>query len=268
MSLLNQLSELDVKLFALGGVDFYLSTLLKLALLLILLFLVAARVSAWVINRALQRTHFDLATKQTIGALAHYATLGIGLLIIVQTAGVNLTTFNVVAGAVGVGVGFGLQNIFSNFISGLIIMFERPIKVGDRIELAGVDGTVLAIGARRTTVVNRDNVAIIVPNQRFILENVINLLYAHQRIRVRVPVTVAAGTDARAVERLLLEAAQTLPAVLSNPGPSVELLALGPTVNMELLVWTDLERDSRRELTSVLNFAIDAKLRANQIRTA
>ena len=76
--------------------------------------------------------------------------------------------------ALGVGVGFGLQNIFSNFISGLIIMFERPIKIGDRVEIANVEGTVQSIGARRTTILTNDNITIIVPNQRFITENVIH----------------------------------------------------------------------------------------------
>ena len=82
-----------------------------------------------------------------------YAVLAIGFVLILQNAGVNLTAFSVLAGAVGVGVGFGLQNIFSNFISGLIIMLERPIKVGDRVEMGGIEGTVLEIGVRRTTVI-------------------------------------------------------------------------------------------------------------------
>ena len=167
------------------------------------------------------------------------------------------------------GVGFGLQNIFSNFISGLIIMFERPIKVGDRVEIASVEGTVQSIGARRTTILTSDNITIIVPNQRFITDNVTNLLYSGQRIRVRVPVAVASGTDARTMERLLMEAARAHPDVLQDPPPAVRLLSLGgPAMQFELLAWTSHLINSRRQLMSELNFDIGERLRQHDIRNA
>jgi small-conductance mechanosensitive channel len=189
--------------------------------------------------------------------------------VILQTAGINLTALSVVAGALGVGIGFGLQNIFSNFISGLIIMFERPIKIGDRVELANIEGTVQAIGARRTTILTNDNIAVIVPNQRFITENVINLLYAGRQVRVHVPIAVAAGSDPRLVERLLLDAGRAHPDVLPEPPPSVRLLSLGGgAMTFELLVWTATRIATRRQLLSDLNFAIGDLLRAHEIRNA
>ncbi len=142
-----------------------------------------------------------------VGTLARYLMLLIGLLVIVQTAGIDLTTFNVLAGAVGIGVGFGLQNVVSNFIAGIIIMFERPIKIGDRIVVGGVEGNVVEIGARGTTVLNNDNISVIVPNSKFITEDVINWKYNDDKVRFRMPVGVAYGSDARLVERVLLELA-------------------------------------------------------------
>ena len=110
----------------------------------------------------------------------HYAVLVIGALLVLENAGINLTTFAVVGSALAVGVGFGLQNIISNFISGLIILLERPIEIGNRIELGGVEGIVQEIGARRTTVITPDQIAILVPNQKFITDNVTNYVYVER----------------------------------------------------------------------------------------
>jgi small-conductance mechanosensitive channel len=268
MSFLKELRELDFTLFNLGGTAFTVGTLLQLLVLLFVLLVVARRLADRVVRRALARTSLDAATQMAIGKVVRYSVLIIGLLVVLQTAGINLTAFHVVAGALGVGVGFGLQNIFSNFISGLIITFERPIKIGDRIELAGVDGTVMEIGARRTTVVTRDNIAIIVPNQRFIVENVVNLLYVDRQIRVHVPVSVAAGTDPARVRDIMLAAAQAHAEVLRTPPPAVEFVNLGgAAMAFDLVVWTT-RVDHRRELISDLNYAVCDGLRSHDIRTA
>jgi small-conductance mechanosensitive channel len=260
---------LDVRLFALGDTQVYLSSLLTLLAVTIALIWAAALIRNLLVRRILARTQLDVGTQQAIGGIARYLVLTIGLIIVLQTAGINLTALSVVAGALGVGVGFGLQHIFSNFISGLIIMFERPIKIGDRIELGAIEGTVQAIGARRTTILTNDNIAIIVPNQRFITDNVINLLYAGRQVRVHVPVAVAQGTDPRLVERLLLEAANAHGDVLDEPPPSVRLLSLGGgAMGFELLVWTATRIATRRQLLSDLNFAIGDRLRAAGIRNA
>ena len=266
---LRELRALDVALFSLGGTEIFLSTLLKIVGVVILLVWAAQGVRAWLLTRLLRRTQLDAGTQQAIGAIVHYVVLVVGIVVVLQNAGINLTAFSVVAGALGVGVGFGLQNIFSNFISGLIIMFERPIKIGDRVEIASVEGTVQSIGARRTTVITNDNITIIVPNQRFILENVTNLLYSGNRVRVHVPVSVATGTDARTMERLLLEAAGAHPDVLDEPPPAVRLLSLGgPSMQFELLAWTATRINTRRQLLSDLNFDIGDRLRRHDIRNA
>ena len=130
-----------------------------------------------------------------IAGLVHYAVLVFGAVVILQNAGIELTAFAIVGSALGVGVGFGLQNIISNFISGLIVLLERPIEIGDRIEVAGVEGVVQEVGARRTTVVTPDQIAILVPNQSFITSNVTNYSYLKQNVRLRVPVPIAPGQD-------------------------------------------------------------------------
>lgn len=268
-SLMDQLRALDVRLFSLGEAEVALSTLLKIVVVVVLLVWLAQFIRAWLLHRLLRRTQLDTGTQQAIGAIIHYAVLLVGVAVVLQNAGINLTAFSVVAGALGVGIGFGLQHIISNFISGLIIMFERPIKVGDRVEIASVEGTVQSIGARRTTILTDDNITIIVPNQRFITDNVTNLLYSGHRIRVRVPVAVAAGTDARTLERLLLDAAHAHPDVLEDPPPSVRLLSLGgAAMQFELLAWTANRINTRRQLVSDLNFDIGERLGRQEIRSA
>ncbi len=257
------LQSYDVSLFRLGDTQITAYSLLKLVLLVVLLFWLAAAIRRLTVERALSRTHLDDGTKQSFGSIVRYLVLLVGFVVILQNAGINLSALSVVAGAVGVGVGFGLQNIVSNFVAGLIVMLERPIKVGDRVELAGnIEGTVREIGARRATVVTHDNVAILVPNQFFILNNVTNLVYADQHIRLRVPVTVNGQSDPALVERVLRESGESHPEVLKDPPPSVLRPTLGgATKTFELCVWHDARGPVRQRLTSDLIRTIDARLR-------
>src|SRR4051812_2423495 len=198
------LSRFDITLFKLGDAELTLFTLLKITALLLVLVVLTRRLTVFVDRRLQRRPHFDAGTRWAVVSLVRYALLIVGTIVILQTFGIKLTAFTVLAGAVGVGVGFGLQQIISNFISGLIIMFERPIKVGDRVELGTLEGTVTEIGMRRTTVVTSDNIAILVPNSRFITDNVVNVRYHASHVRVRVSVAVAPTADPAVVRRSLL----------------------------------------------------------------
>lgn len=268
--LLLDLSRFDVMLVKLGDAELTLFGLLKLAVLLWLLFVATRRFTAFVDRRLGKRPSFDSGSRLAIVAIMRYTLLIVGTMMILQLFGIKLTAFAVLAGAVGVGVGFGLQQIISNFISGLIIMFERPIRVGDRIELSNLEGNVTEIGMRRTTVVTSDNIAILVPNSRFITDNVVNLRYHADHIRMRVPVAVAHGAEPALVERLLLEVARAHPDVLEQPPPAVRLLALqaGGNMGFELQVWNRSRIDARDSLVSDLNFAIREKLLASSISLA
>lgn len=241
-------------------------SLVYLLVLVLLLMWVARRIQLWLANGPLLQPRLDLGARQAVGTLARYLVLLIGLLAIVQTAGIDLTTFNVLAGAVGIGVGFGLQNVVSNFIAGVIIMFERPIKIGDRIVVGGTDGSVIEIGARATTVLNNDNIAVIVPNSKFITDEVVNWQYNDNQVRFRIPVAVAYGSDARHVERVLLEVAAADPDVLEQPPPAVRLMQFGDDgLLFELRAWSASLVDRKGRLASQLNFAIYDRFRAEGI---
>ena len=248
---------LQVPVFEFGGSQVTIWSLIYIVVLIALLFYVAGLLRLLIVRRLLARSSLDRGAREAIGTITRYVVLLIGLLVIVQTAGINLTTLNVLAGAVGIGIGFGLQNVVNNFVSGLIVMFERPIKIGDRIVVDDIDGDVIEIGARSTKVLTNDNIAIIVPNSKFITENVVNWKYSDDTVRFRIPVAVAYGSDARLVEKILLEVAKQNEDVLENPPPGVRLLAFGDNgLEFELRAWTNTQTHRKGRLVSSLNFAI------------
>jgi small-conductance mechanosensitive channel len=257
----------DYRLFALGPTEITVFTLVKLAIFGFLLYVLAGRFSRWTLNKVLARSSISQGQKLAIIGLVHYTVLIVGAMLVLQNAGIKLTAFAVVGSALGVGIGFGLQNIISNFISGLIVLLERPIQIGDRVELSGVEGLVKEIGARRTTIVTPDEIAILVPNQKFITDNVTNYLYMNRAVRLRVPVSVAAGQDLRAIERLLLEAASRTD-VHVDPKPQVIITAMTATaLALELWVWYDGQSFARSEVLSKVYFAVVDALSAAGIRT-
>lgn len=257
---------LKVPIFELGGSPFTLWTLIYLLISFVVLVYAAGKFRVWMAERALSRTKLDVGARQAVASITRYVFLLLGLLIILQTAGIDLTTLNVLAGAVGIGVGFGLQNVVSNFISGLIIMFERPIKIGDRIVVDDVEGDVVEIGARSTKVLTNDNIMIVVPNSKFITENVVNWMYNDASVRFRIPVGVAYGTDVRKVEKILLEVAQAEPDVLDDPPPAVRFLGFGDSaLNLELRAWSTKAVNRKGRLISAINFAIYDKFHEHGI---
>jgi len=267
---LDSLSTLDIPLGHLGAAEISLFGVLKFLLLVAAVYYVSGLIRRLTVERLLARTDLDMGLRLGIGSVLRYALLIIGFLLIAQNMGIDLTTFNVIAGAVGVGVGFGLQNIVSNFISGLIIMFERPVRVGDRVVLGTLEGNVEEIGARRTTVNTDDNLTIIVPNSRFITENVINLRSAASRVRVSVTVQVAAGIAPQIVKAALLKVAAENPDVVKEPPSEALLTAVQPGGIMlfELQVWTSNRAHAREALRSALNYAIAAEFAAASVKLA
>jgi small-conductance mechanosensitive channel len=184
-----------------------------------------------------------------------------------MAVGVNLSSLAVVAGAVGVGIGFGLQNIVHNFVSGIIILVEQPIALGDRVEVSGVAGRVARIRLRSTEVITNDNISIIVPNSDFIAHPVTNWSHGDPRVQMRIPVGVAYGADVAKLRTLLLEIAAENPKVLKSPEATVYFEAFGDNALLfELGVWTSDMAHSPRRFRSELNFAIERKLRENNIQ--
>ncbi|MBK9165119.1 MAG: mechanosensitive ion channel [Acidobacteria bacterium] len=257
---------LNYNLFAIGNSQITpLSIVYILAFTLLLIYL-SSKLRSVLIDRVLTRTRLDMGAREAIGTIVRYIAFVIGFLVLLQTIGIDLTTLNVLAGAIGIGVGFGLQNVANNFISGLIILFERPIKVGDRIEVDDVHGEVTHIGARSTTIRTNDNIAIIVPNSKFISENVINWSLEGGSIRFKVPVGVAYDSDLELVERLLVEAANENEDVMASPPPSVRLLEFGDnSLNFELRAWSSARLHRPGLFLSNLNFAIIKKFREHGV---
>lgn len=246
---------LDFPLLTVGEFSVRLWSVLYLVVLGVLLVWVSGLLRRITV-RALRRTgRTDVAA--AVGTILRYAVVVLGTLMIVQSAGIDLTTLNVLAGAVGIGIGFGLQNIASNFISGIILLIGRPIRLGDRIEVADVAGDVVELGARATTVITNDNIAIIVPNSLFVSEIVVNWSLTDRRIRFKIPVGVAYGSDVKVVEKALLQVAADDPDVLADPAPSVRFVEFGDSaIKLELLAWTDSLIHRKGMLVSRLNFGI------------
>lgn len=262
---------LNYNLFPLGEARVTLLSFIYIIVFSALLFWASRRLKDLILNRVLPKTNLDVSAQQAIGTIFRYVVLFLGFLVILQTVGINLTTLNVLAGAVGIGVGFGLQNIASNFISGLIILMERPVKVGDRIEVGKVTGKVVSIGARSTVVKTNDNITIVVPNSKFISENVINWSYDSRQPRVRfhVPISLPYQADIKLVEKLMLEVVTENGDVLDDPPPSVRLKNFNDgSLQLELWVWSRAKLHRRGVLISDLNFAMLDKFRKNGVEIA
>ena len=251
----------------LPGVSLSLVQIFLLIALLIAVFWISSRTKHFLFNRLLTKSGLDRALQYAISQIVSNVVLIVGIIIVLENTGIHLGALAVFAGAVGVGVGFGLQNITSNFISGLVILAERPITIGDRIEVAGIAGQVQQIRARSTVILTNDNIAMIVPNTKFIDSPVTNWTYGDPRVRFRVPVGVAYGSDVNQVCEALIAAAREHPATLSDPAPNVYLEKFGESsIDFELVVWSREMSYRPRRFKSDLNFLIDKHLRAAGIK--
>ena len=205
------------------------------------------------------------ALAQAISALVSYAIVITGAGVALSAMGIDLTTLAVIAGGLSVGLGFGLQAIVNNFVSGFILLFDRSLSPGDVVQIGDNVGVVQSVGIRSVTIRTRDNIELIVPNSHFLTEIVTNLTRGEQRVRVRISVGVSYQADPRTVEQTLLEAAADHPLVLSTPAPRVQFQEFGDSsLNFDLLVWTD---DAARIpfLSSDLRYNIWDALAARQI---
>ncbi len=207
----------------------------------------------------------DIGLRIVIDTFLKYLIIGTGIIIGLQVNGINLSVFATIGAALMVGVGFGLQNIANNFISGVVILVERHIKVGDYIEVNNIYGSVEQIKARSTHIKTRDNIIIIVPNSKFISENVINWSHNDLRTMIKAPVGVSYGSDLKKVREILLSIASQHEKILSDPSP--EVLAeefSNSSINMALEMWTN-DPKHRFEIISEINYEIINRFRENGI---
>jgi small-conductance mechanosensitive channel len=207
----------------------------------------------------------DSGVKGSISRFTKYLVMLIGSLIALDTVGISLKSLAALGAVLMVGIGFGLQNITQNFISGLIILLERPIKVGDLVDVKGISGKVIDIGARSTLVHTRDDVAIIVPNSQFISEQVTNESFTGSRARHHLPIGVAYGADVELVEKILKEVAEAHSKVLKDPTPNVLFVEFGSSsLDFDLMVWVE-DLWKFEEILSDLRFAIVKKFNEHNI---
>jgi potassium-dependent mechanosensitive channel len=177
--------------------------------------------------------------------------------------GFNMTRLTILAGAVGVGLGFGLQNIINNFVSGIILLFERPVKVGDVIQLDSTEGVVTHIGIRASIIRTTNGPEIIMPNGKLISDPVTNWTFSRRHRLIRIPISTVAGVDARRVLAVLKEAADAQSAIMRDPPPQTLFIGFtGGALNFELRVWTDQINDWMQihsDLATAINSALIAQ---------
>ncbi|MFO7575074.1 MAG: mechanosensitive ion channel [Bacteroidales bacterium] len=244
-------------LFSMGGTTFTVQTLIVLSFSLFLLLYLSSKLKKLLIIRVFPRYGIGHGVGQSIAAIIRYVIVIIGLVIIVQASGIDLSALGILMGALGIGIGFGLQNITNNFISGIIILFERPIKIGDRVEVGDIAGDIVKISARATTLITNDNIAVVVPNSDFINSTVINWSLNDRNVRFNFPVGVAYKEDPAKIKKLLIEVAKANPGVHNHPAPDVLFDEYGDSsLNFILRVWTNEYSNKPKVLKSQLYYAI------------
>lgn len=208
-------------------------------------------------ERILTRTSLDEGLRYAVAVGASYVIFFFGAVVGLQSLGLDLSSVAFLGGAVGLGIGVGLQSVANNFVSGLILLAERPIKVGDRVEIENLTGDVVKIAARSSWVRTNDNVVIIVPNSEFTTKRVTNWTANDRSVRLTLAVGTSYSSDPEQVRRLLLQVAGSHPDVLTNPAPDVIFTDFGDSsLDFELRVWTTNQVRTPYILKSDLYFAI------------
>ncbi len=252
-------------ILTLGKVSYSLTELMMLALVLITWIIVVSVLTNWIKRQVLHTTRLDRGSQEIIATIVRYILILIGALVLLQIWGMNISSLTIVASALGLGIGFGLQDLAKNISGGFVMLFERLVQVGDYVEVGEYKGTVEHIGTRSTQIKTLDNACIIVPNVRFLEKEVINWNADDRSSRVHIPITIAYGTDPTQIQTLLLDLAAKHPEVLSNPVPQLLLKSfVNNALNFELLVWID-RPDRQFRIISDLNYQIYDCLQIHQI---
>ena len=248
--------------FSLGNINVSLTSLVIGIIVLVLTLFISRTASGFLDHRMAKRANIDPGLRYTVARLLRYVIVSVGVLIALKQAfGIDLTSIAVVFTALSVGIGFGLQYIAADIASGFILLFERPIRIGDRITIGEDEGDVQSINLRTTIVSTNDRVSIIVPNSKLVTQRVINWSYGDPRARISIPVGVAYNSDVQLVTQTLLRAAEGVEYVLEDPPPKVQFLKFGESsLDFRLLVWT--RQPSRHpQIRSNVNYRIEKLFR-------
>jgi len=253
--------------FTFGRITVSVSSVVVGAFVVLLTIFIARWASALLERRLANRRHIDPGLRYTICRLAKYVVITIGALVALRQAfAIDLTSIAVVFTALSVGIGFGLQYIAADIASGFILLFERPIRIGDRITIGEDEGDVLSINLRTTVVSTNDRIAIIVPNSKLVGQRVVNWSYGDPRARIAIPIGVADDSDIELVTETLVDAAEGVANVLEEPKPRVQFLKFGDySLDFRLLVWTNQPR-RHVQIRSDINYRIARLFRERSIR--
>lgn len=251
--------------FTIGGTIITLASIIQAIILLLVIIFIARALKLLLRKHLLSRLGIDATNREAIATIISYSLAIISFLIVLQLTGINVASLAVIAGGLGIGVGFGLQSITKNFISGLTLLTEQKLKVGDFIEFSGLSGYVKEVSLRSTLIRTRDGGDVVVPNSELVDNHVLNWTYDSYIARIKVPVGVAYGSDPSLVTETLLQAAYQDASVVHDPAPRVVFQGFGDSsLNFELWVWVT-RIDDEPFIKSSLNFAIEYNLRQNQI---
>lgn len=251
---------LDAKIITLGTSQYDAIDLILLLVLTISLWFIIRILTILFKQYILSKTGADRGLQDIISIIIQYILTFLSVIILWQIWGFDISSFAILVSVLGVGIGFGLQNIVNNFISGLIITIERPIQIGDFIKVGDLLGKVQKIGSRSTVIKTMDKIAIIVPNSRFLESDVINWNYDDPISRLRIPIGIAYGSNLKKVRSVLLQAVKSHPDVLLTPRPQVWFQDFGDSsLNFEVLVWIS-EPSKQFQIKSELNYRLAASL--------
>lgn len=245
--------------------------LIRATVIMVVAIVVAVGLSLVIRRRGRRRDSAHMSTWYTLSRLTAYTILVVGALLAVTALGVPLDQFALIAGAVGVGLGFGLQSLFANFISGIVLLLDKSLKIGDFVELeSGVSGRVSDIKMRATTIATNDNLDILVPNSEFVDGRVVNWTHRDVVRRLHVPFSVAYGTDKNIVKKAALTAAAEVPFTLDLDGarrPQVWLTQFGDnSLDFELVIWLTADATQKPgAVTAAYNWALHTALQDHDI---
>jgi small-conductance mechanosensitive channel len=267
LSVLTRVWSYLTQQFTFGRITVSVSSIVIGAIALVFTVLIARSSSRLIERRIATRRHIDPGLRYTIARLVKYVVITVGGLVALKQAfAIDLTSIAVIFTALSVGIGFGLQYLAADIASGFILLFERPIRVGDRITIGDDEGDVQSINLRTTVVTTNDRIAIIVPNSKLVGQRVINWSYGDPRARLSIPVNVADDSDIQLVTDTLLYAARDIDNVLSDPPASVQFLKFGEySLEFRLLVWTNQPRRNV-QIRSDINYRIAKLFRDRNIR--
>ena len=251
---------------SLGTFGLSLAFLVKATLFLGILWLFTRVVSSILRTRILDKTALGEGRKFSLQRLASYTLFGVGALTGLNALGIDLSSLTVFSGALGIGLGLGFQPIVKNFASGLILLVEQPVKVGDRVQVDDLRGDIVHIESRATWIRTNDNVVMIVPNSEFIEGRVTNWTANDRNVRINVPLGVSYGSDPGQVRSVLLRVGREHPDVLDDPAPDVIFTGFGDSsLDFELRVWTNRHVTTPKIISSDLYFELFSTLKTEGI---